>query len=82
MESRATTHFAQNFELYQMAGFEMMYDNSLEKSKMGSYAFSKNYMVKSSLKVSNILHSIENFESYRNHCLHLIQLFVFIEKNQ
>ncbi len=49
---------------------------------MGSYAFSKNYMVKSSLKVFNILQSIENFESYRNHCLHLIHLFVFIETNQ
>jgi hypothetical protein len=49
---------------------------------MGSDAFSKNYMVKSSLKVSNIMQSIENFESYRNHCLHLIQVFVFIEKNQ
>jgi hypothetical protein len=28
VESRATTHFAQNFQLYQMAAFETMSDNS------------------------------------------------------
>ena len=28
MESRATTHFAQNFQLYQMAAFETISDNS------------------------------------------------------
>jgi hypothetical protein len=82
VESRTTTHFAQNFQLYQMAAFETMPDKSFQKSKMGSYVFSKNHTVQSSLKVSNILQSIEDFESYRNHCLHLIQLFVFIEKKQ
>jgi hypothetical protein len=28
VESRATTHFAQNFQLYQMAAFETMSDKS------------------------------------------------------
>ena len=65
-----------------MAAFETISDKSFSKSEMASYAFSKNHIAKSSLKVFNILHSIENFESYRNHYLHLIKLFVFIEKNQ
>ena len=41
MESRATTHFAQNFELYQMDALKILSDNLFEKSKMVFYTFLK-----------------------------------------
>ena len=80
VENRATTHFAQNFELYQMDTSKTMSEKSFQKSKIVSHEFSKNLPMKSSFKFSNILQSIENFESYRNHYLHLILQLVFIEK--
>ena len=41
MESCATTHFAQNFELYQMDALKILSDNLFEKSKMVFYTFLK-----------------------------------------
>ena len=41
VESRATTHFAQNFQLYQMDALKMMSDKPFQKSKRVSHAFSK-----------------------------------------
>ncbi len=82
VERRATTHFTQNFELYQMEVLKTKSDIPFQKSKMGSSVFSKRLLVKSFFKFSNVLQSIEDFESYRNHYLHLMQKLVFIEKIQ
>ena len=41
VESCATTHFAQNFELYQMAAFKTMSGKSFQKSKNGASRISK-----------------------------------------
>ncbi len=82
VERRATTHFAQNFELYQMEVLKMKSDIPFQKLKIGSSVFPKRLLMKSSFKFSNVLQSIENFMSYRNHYLHLMQKLVFIEKIQ
>jgi len=82
VERRATTHFAQNFELYQMEVLKTKSDIPFQESKMGSSVFPKRLLMKSSFKFSNVLQSIENFMSYRNHYLHLMQKLVFIEKIQ
>jgi hypothetical protein len=82
VERRASAHFAQNFERYQMEVLKTKYDIPYQKSKMGSIVFPKRLLMKSSFKFSDILQSIENFMSYRNHYLHLMQKLVFIEKIQ
>src|SRR5579862_4531593 len=80
VESRATTHFTQNFELYQMEVLKMKSDKPFQKSKMGFFVFPKCFLMKLIFKFCNVLQSIEDFESYRNHYLHLMQKLVFIEK--
>jgi len=53
VESRATTHFAQNFQLYQMTAFETMSDKSFLKVKNGV------------LRIFKKSHSAVIFESFQ-----------------